>query len=89
MEIKSDRKKDYITRSDHKEQIMKYLSWKVKPFVLYHESFETSRVLSFPPKEVETILKELEEENKIFPLPAESSRDRHYILTSSYNFSWI
>lgn len=80
MEIKSDRKKDYITRSDHKEQIMKYLSWKVKPFVLYHESFETSRVLSFPPKEVETILKELEEENKIFPLPAESSRDRHYIL---------
>ena len=68
MEIKSDRKKDYITRSDHKEQIMKYLSWKVKPFVLYHESFETSRVLSFPPKEVETILKELEEENKIFPL---------------------
>jgi len=37
MEIKLDRKKDYITKSDHKEQIMKYLSWKIKPFALYHE----------------------------------------------------
>ena len=37
MEIKLDRKKDYITKSDHKEQIMKYLSWKIKPFALYHD----------------------------------------------------
>ena len=71
MEIKLDRKKDYITKSDHKEQIMKYLSWKIKPFALYHEIREISRIFNFSPEEIESILKELEDENKIFPLTAE------------------
>lgn len=75
MEIKLDRKKDYITKSDHKEQIMKYLSWKIKPFALYHEIREISRIFNFSPEEIESILKELEDENKIFPLTAEGPRD--------------
>ena len=53
MEIKLDRKKDYITKSDHKEQIMKYLSWKIKPFALYHEIREISRIFNFSPEEIE------------------------------------
>ena len=80
MEIKLDRKKDYITKSDHKEQIMKYLSWKIKPFALYHEIREISRIFNFSPEEIESILKELEDENKIFPLTAEGPRDIHYML---------
>lgn len=80
MEIKFDSGKDYITKSDHKEQIMKYLSWKVKPFSIYHETYEISRIFNFPLKEVETILKDLEDESKIFPLTVEDSRDLQYML---------
>ena len=76
MEIKLDRKKDYITKSDHKEQIMKYLSWKIKPFALYHEIREISRIFNFSPEEIESILKELEDENKIFPLTAEEKSSK-------------
>ena len=59
---------------------MKYLSWKIKPFALYHEIREISRIFNFSPEEIESILKELEDENKIFPLTAEGPRDIHYML---------
>lgn len=80
MEIKMDTEKKYITKSDHKEQVMKYLSWKIKPFIPYREVYEISQLFHLTSVEAEAILKELEDESKTFPLIVEGSREMHYML---------
>ena len=89
MEIKFDSGKDYITKSDHKEQIMKYLSWKIKPFSPYHESYEINRILKIIPDEAENIMKELENENKTFPLIAQGSREIQYMLKADIQLQFL
>ena len=89
MEIKFDSGKDYITKSDHKEQIMKYLSWKIKPFSPYHESYEINRILKIIPGEAENIMKELENENKTFPLIVQGSREIQYMLKADIQLQYL
>lgn len=78
MEEKND--KDITTKAKHKEEILKYLAWEIKPFTLSHRFYEIARIINTEPEEAEVLLKELEEEEKIFPLRMESGREIHYML---------
>lgn len=72
--------KDITTKTNHKEEILKYLAWEIKPFTISHRTYEISRVINTEPEEVEVLLKELEKEEKIFPLRMENGREVHYML---------
>ena len=80
MEEKKESDKILTTRSDYKEQILKYLAWQIKPFSLSYQSYDISRSLNISRQEVESLLEELQEEDKIFPLPPEHGREVQYMM---------
>lgn len=80
MEEKKESDKTLTLKSDHKEQILKYLAWLIKPFTLSYESYDISRTLNISKEEVELLIKELQEENAIFPLPPENGREAQHML---------
>lgn len=80
MEDKLDCDKENSINSVHKEQLLKYLAWQIKPFSLYYDTYHICRTLNIPKQEIESCLKELENDNIIFLLPKEYGKDTLYIL---------
>lgn len=80
MEDKLDCDKENSINSVHKEQLLKYLAWQINPFSLYYDTYHICRTLNIPKQEIESCLKELENDNIIFLLPKEYGKDTLYML---------
>lgn len=74
MEIISEYYKDLVEKEEHKQEILKYLSWLVKPFSFSFESGNITNILRYDWREVDEIMEELENEMKIFSITPENSR---------------
>lgn len=80
MKEKTDDGKELTTKADHKEQILEYLSWLIKPFSPYYEVYDICKATSLSREEVVPLLRNLEAERSIFPLPVNTGKRNLYMV---------
>lgn len=89
MKEKNDCDQDSIIKSDHKEQLLKYLSWLIKPFSIYYESYDICKAINISCEEVDLYAKELEKDGMIFPLSGDYGREATHMLKADLQLHFL
>lgn len=89
MKEKTDCNQDSIIKSDHKEQLLKYLSWLIKPFSIYHESYDIRKAINITSEEIDFYAKELKKDGMIFALPGDYGRDATHMLKADLQLHFL